>query len=273
MAARFGVMGLSVMGSNLARNIAAHGVPVAVYNRTGARTDTFMADHGTEGEFTPTRTVAELVGAIERPRAILLMVKAGSPVDEAIAEISPHLEPGDILIDGGNSFFEDTRRRCREVEAGGLRYLGTGVSGGEEGALKGPSIMPGGTPDAYAQVEGILTSIAAQVEGTPCCTYIGTDGAGHYVKMVHNGIEYADIQLIAESYDLLRQGLGLGPAEQAAIFREWNRRALDSYLSQIPPEESHKCDAEGTPLLHRTVDEAGQKGPAQRTSQSALRTR
>jgi 6-phosphogluconate dehydrogenase len=268
--ARFGVIGLAVMGSNLARNVASHGVPVAVYNRTGARTDAFMADHGAEGEFTPARTVAELAAAIERPRAILLMVKAGSPVDEAIAEISPHLEPGDILIDGGNSFFEDTRRRCREVEAGGLRFLGTGVSGGEEGALKGPSIMPGGTPEAYAQVEGILTSIAAQVGGTPCCTYIGTDGAGHYVKMVHNGIEYADIQLIAESYDLLRQGAGLGPSEQAAIFREWNRGDLDSYLIQIAAEVLDKREADGTPLVDRIVDEAAQKGTGKWTSQSAL---
>ncbi|HVD01525.1 MAG TPA: NADP-dependent phosphogluconate dehydrogenase [Candidatus Dormibacteraeota bacterium] len=270
MAARFGVMGLAVMGSNLARNIASRGVPVAVYNRTAARTDAFMADHAGEGDFTPAWTVAELVAAIERPRAILVMVKAGQPVDEAIAEITPHLEPGDILIDGGNSFFEDTRRRCGEVEARGFRYLGTGVSGGEEGALKGPSIMPGGTPEAYSQVEEILTSISAQVDGTPCCTYIGTDGAGHYVKMVHNGIEYADIQLIAESYDLLRQALGLGPEEQAAIFREWNRGDLDSYLIQIAAEVLDKREADGTPLVDRIVDEAAQKGTGKWTSQSAL---
>jgi 6-phosphogluconate dehydrogenase len=270
VAARFGVMGLAVMGSNLARNVASHGVPVAVYNRTHARTDTFVADHGGEGDFTPTRTIAELVAAIERPRAILVMVKAGSPVDEAIAEITPHLEPGDILIDGGNSFFEDTRRRCQEVEGMGFRYLGTGVSGGEEGALKGPSIMPGGTPEAYAQVEDILTSISAHVDGTPCCTYIGTDGAGHYVKMVHNGIEYADIQLIAESYDLLRQALGLGPTEQAAIFREWNRGDLDSYLIQIAAEVLDKREADGTPLVDRILDEAAQKGTGKWTSQSAL---
>jgi 6-phosphogluconate dehydrogenase len=268
--ARFGVMGLAVMGANLARNVASRGVPVAVYNRTPARTDAFMAEHGAEGGFTPAHSVREFVAAIDRPRAILVMVKAGSPVDEAIAEISPHLEEGDILIDGGNSFFEDTRRRCRELEDRGFRYLGTGVSGGEEGALKGPSIMPGGTAEAYAQVEEILTSIAADVEGTPCCTYIGADGAGHYVKMVHNGIEYADIQLIAESYDLMGQALGLGAAEQAAIFREWNRGDLDSYLIQIAAEVLDKRDAGGGPLVDSIVDEAAQKGTGKWTSQSAL---
>ena len=268
--ARFGVMGLAVMGANLARNVASRGVPVAVYNRTAARTDAFMAEHGGEGRFTPARSIPDFVAAIDRPRAILIMVKAGSPVDEAIAEISPHLEAGDILIDGGNSFFEDTRRRCRELEDGGFRYLGTGVSGGEEGALKGPSIMPGGAAEAYAQVEEILTSIAATVDGTPCCTYIGADGAGHYVKMVHNGIEYADIQLIAESYDLMGQALGLGPAEQAAIFREWNRGDLDSYLIQITAEVLDKRDAGGTPLVEAIVDEAAQKGTGKWTSQSAL---
>jgi 6-phosphogluconate dehydrogenase len=270
MAARFGVMGLAVMGSNLARNLASHGVSVAVHNRTAARTDAFIAEHGREGDFTPAKTVAELVAAIQRPRAILMMVKAGQPVDEAIAGITPHLEPGDILIDGGNSFFEDTRRRCRELEGRGFGYLGTGVSGGEEGALKGPSIMPGGAPEAYAQVEPILTAIAAQIDGTPCCTYIGTDGAGHYVKMVHNGIEYADIQLIAESYDLLRQALGLEPPEQAAIFREWNRGDLDSYLIQIAAEVLDKRDPDGVPLVDRIVDEAAQKGTGKWTSQSAL---
>ena len=268
--ARFGVMGLAVMGANLARNVASRGVPVAVYNRTPARTDIFMAEHGAEGGFTPAQSVREFVAAIDRPRAILVMVKAGSPVDEAIAEISPHLEEGDILIDGGNSFFEDTRRRCRELEDRGFRYLGTGVSGGEEGALKGPSIMPGGTAEAYAQVEEILTSIAADVEGTPCCTYIGADGAGHYVKMVHNGIEYADIQLIAESYDLMGQALGLGAAEQAAIFREWNRGDLDSYLIQIAAEVLDKRDAGGGQLVDSIVDEAAQKGTGKWTSQSAL---
>src|SRR5438105_13276603 len=199
--ARFGVMGLAVMGANLARNVASRGIPVAVYNRTAARTEKFMSEHAAEGQFTPARSVAELVAAVERPRAILVMVKAGSPVDEAIQEISPHLEQGDILIDGGNSFFGDTRRRCADLEGRGLRFLGTGVSGGEEGALKGPSIMPGGDPQAWEEVRDILTSIAVDVDDTPCCVYVGSDGAGHHVKMVHNGIEYADLQLIAESYD------------------------------------------------------------------------
>ena len=269
--ASFGVMGLAVMGANLARNVASRGLPVAVYNRTAARTEKFIADHGGEGDFTPTQSIAELVAAIDKPRAILIMVKAGAPVDEAIQEIAPHLEKGDILIDGGNSFFGDTRRRTADLEARGLRFLGTGVSGGEEGALKGPSIMPGGTEEAYRQVEGVLTAIAAKFGGEACCTYIGTDGAGHYVKMVHNGIEYADIQLIAESYDFLQQALGLGAAEQAAIFREWNRGDLDSYLIQITAEVLAKTDAAtGQPLVDVIRDEAAQKGTGKWTSQSAL---
>jgi 6-phosphogluconate dehydrogenase len=269
--ARFGVFGLAVMGQNLARNIASHGVPVALYNRTAARTERMMAEHGAEGDFSPTFDVASFVAAIERPRPILMMVKAGEAVDQAIAELEPHLAPGDILIDGGNSYFGDTRRRAREVEGRGLRFIGTGVSGGEEGALLGPSIMPGGTREAYALVEPIFTSIAAQVEGVPCCTYIGTDGAGHYVKMVHNGIEYADIQLIAEAYDLMRSAIGLGAGEQAAIFREWNRGDLESYLIEITGEVLAKIDAAtGKPLVDVILDEAEQKGTGKWTSQSAL---
>ncbi|GAC1654835.1 MAG: NADP-dependent phosphogluconate dehydrogenase [Candidatus Dormibacteraceae bacterium] len=268
--AEFGVFGLAVMGMNLARNIAGHGIPVAVYNRTQARTDRLIADHGGEGDFTPSGTVAEFVASIRRPRPILLMVKAGEPVDAAIAELIPLLSPGDIMIDGGNSNFEDTRRRTREVEARGILYLGTGVSGGEEGALRGPSIMPGGSPAAYARVESVLTRIAAVVDGTPCCTYIGADGAGHYVKMVHNGIEYADIQLIAESYDLMGQALGLDAGKQAEVFREWNRGELDSYLVQITAEVLDKQDAGGAHLVDSIVDEAAQKGTGKWTSQSAL---
>jgi 6-phosphogluconate dehydrogenase len=271
VSARFGVYGLAVMGQNLARNIASKGIPVAVYNRTASRTERFVAEHGEEGQFVPTFEVKELVAALERPRSILLMVKAGEAVDHAIAELRPHLETGDILIDGGNSFFMDTRRRAAELEAAGLRYLGTGVSGGEEGALHGPSIMPGGTPEAYEQVEPVLTRIAAQVDGQPCCTYIGTDGAGHYVKMVHNGIEYADIQLIAEAYDFLRQALGLEPAQQAEVFREWNQGDLDSYLIQITAEVLAKLDpATGPPLVDVILDEAQQKGTGKWTSQNAL---
>jgi 6-phosphogluconate dehydrogenase len=271
MAARFGVYGLAVMGQNLARNIASKGFSVALYNRTAARTERLMAEHGSEGEFVPTYGVQEFVAALERPRSILLMVKAGVPVDHAISELRPHLDPGDIVIDGGNSFFMDTRRRAAELEAAGLRFLGTGVSGGEEGALHGPSIMPGGTPEAYEQVEPVFTRIAAQVEGEPCCTYIGTDGAGHYVKMVHNGIEYADIQLIAEAYDFLRQGLGLEPGQQAEIFRQWNQGDLDSYLIQITAQVLAKQDADtGRPLVDVILDEAQQKGTGKWSSQDAL---
>src|SRR5437870_3970060 len=247
---QFGVTGLAVMGQNLARNVAGHGFPVAVHNRTTARTDEFYAAYGDEGPITPTRTIEEFVAAIARPRPILIMVQAGPPVDAVIAELTPHLDPGDILIDGGNSFFEDTRRRARELEAAGFQFIGTGISGGEEGALHGPSIMPGGSQEAYRHVEPILTRIAAQVDGTPCCTYIGADGAGHYVKMVHNGIEYADIQLIAEAYDLMRSAVGLGATDQARIFREWNRGDLESYLIEITGEVLSKSDtASGQPLV------------------------
>ncbi len=269
--AQFGVFGLAVMGQNLARNIARQGVPVALFNRTAARTQRMMDRFGSEGTFVPSDGIGAFVESIERPRSIMLMVKAGAPVDDAIQELLPHLAAGDLLIDGGNSFFQDTRRRAKEVEGKSLRYLGTGVSGGEEGALNGPSIMPGGTPDGWHEVEDIFKKIAAQVDGTPCVTYIGTDGAGHYVKMVHNGIEYADIQLIAEAYDLLGSALGLGPAEQAEIFQTWNRGDLDSYLIQITSEVLAKQDAAtGRPLVDVIVDEAEQKGTGKWTSQDAL---
>jgi len=267
----FGVFGLAVMGQNLARNVASHGVSVAVYNRTPARTRRMMEEHGAEGTFAPGYDVASFVASIERPRTVLLMVKAGQPVDEAIAELRPHLADGDIVVDGGNSYFGDTRRRAAELEGAGLRFLGTGISGGEEGALHGPSLMPGGTREAYGHVERLLTAIAAQVDGVPCCAYMGSDGAGHYVKMVHNGIEYADIQLIAEAYDFLGQALGLGAGEQAAIFREWNRGDLDSYLIQITAEVLEKRDkATGRPLVDVILDEAEQKGTGRWTAQDAL---
>src|SRR5919204_566100 len=260
--AQFGVFGLATMGQNLARNIASRGIPVALYNRTAARTDTMMREHASEGEFVPSQDVGAFVESIERPRAIMLMVKAGEPVDEAIAE---------LRMDGGTSFSKTPRRRARDVEAQNLHYLGTGVSGGEEGALHGPSIMPGGTAAGYERVEHVFTQIAAQVNGTPCCTYIGSDGAGHYVKMVHNGIEYADIQLIAEAYDLLRSAIGLGAAEQAEIFRTWNQGDLDSYLIQITSEVLAKTDeSTGSPLVDAILDEAEQKGTGKWTSQHAL---
>jgi 6-phosphogluconate dehydrogenase len=269
--ASFGVTGLAVMGANLARNMARRGITVAVHNRTNAKTDEFMKEYGSEGHFVAAQDVAGFVASIKPPRAILMMVKAGKPVDDVIAEIVPHLEPGDILIDGGNSYFGDTQRRTREIEAQGFRFIGTGVSGGEEGALLGPSIMPGGTEEAYRLIEPILTQIAAQVKGEPCCTYIGADGAGHYVKMVHNGIEYADMQLIAETYDLLKQVLALEAAEIGDIFAQWNEGELESYLIQITSEVLHKVDeSTGRPLVDLILDEAEQKGTGRWTSQSAL---
>ena len=259
------------MGQNLARNVASRGVSVAVYNRTAARTQRMMAEHGAEATFVPSYDVPSFVASIDRPRTILVMVKAGQPVDEAIAELRPHLAGGDILIDGGNSYFGDTRRRTAELEGTGLRFIGTGISGGEEGALLGPSLMPGGTREAYDHVAPVFTRIAAQVDDVPCCAYIGADGAGHYVKMVHNGIEYADIQLIVEAYDFLGQALGLGAAEQSAIFQEWNRGDLDSYLIQITSEVLAKQDAAtGRPLVDVILDEAEQKGTGKWTAQDAL---
>jgi 6-phosphogluconate dehydrogenase len=269
--ATFGVTGLAVMGANLARNVARRGITVAVHNRTDAKTDEFIAEYGKEGHFVPVHGIADFVAAIKPPRAILIMVKAGKPVDDVIADILPRLDPGDILIDGGNSYFADTRRRTQEVESKGFRYIGTGVSGGEEGALLGPSIMPGGTQEAYGLIEPILTQIAAQVDGEPCCTYIGADGAGHYVKMVHNGIEYADMQLIAEAYDLLKQMLELGAGEIGDIFSRWNEGDLDSYLIEITSEVLRKVDeTTGRPLVDLILDEAEQKGTGRWTSQSAL---
>src|SRR5216683_1467662 len=222
-----GIVGLATMGMNLARNLASHGVRVAVFNRTRHRTDEFMASYGGEGDFKPSATLEELVHNLTPPRAILLMVKAGSPVDEGIDALSMLLEPGDTLIDGGNSLFHDTRRRAAAAARAGLGFLGMGVSGGEEGALLGPSLMPGGSRESYEHVEEMLNAIAAKVDGVPCCTYIGPDGAGHFVKMVHNGIEYADIQLIAESYDILRSAVGLSPAEQKGTGRWTSESALE----------------------------------------------
>ena len=266
-----GVVGLATMGENLARNLASHGARVAVFNRTRKRTDDFMAAHGGGGEFEAAGSLDELAGILKPPRAILLMVKAGSAVDEAIDSLSRVLEPGDTIIDGGNSLFHDTRRRAAAVEKAGLGFIGAGVSGGEEGALRGPSIMPGGTRASYERVAEMLTAISAKVDGVPCCTYIGPDGAGHFVKMVHNGIEYADIQLIAETYDFLRQVLGMTPAELAAVFREWNQGELQSYLIEITANVLDKRDElTGTALVDVIEDEAEQKGTGRWTSESAL---
>jgi 6-phosphogluconate dehydrogenase len=268
---QIGVTGLAVMGANLARNIARHGVPIAVHNRSTEKMRRLIDEFGHEGPFTGTETTEEFVAALERPRRIIVMVKAGAPVDAVIEDLTPHLDGGDIIIDAGNSHFLDTRRRTQDCRERGLRFLGTGVSGGEEGALLGPSIMPGGEPEAYAEVEETLTSIAAQVDGTPCCTYVGPDGAGHYVKMVHNGIEYADMQLIAEAYDLLRHGAGLEVAEIASTFDEWNRGDLESFLIEITAKVLAKEDAStGRPLVDSIVDQAEQKGTGRWTVQDAL---
>ncbi len=267
----FGLTGLAVMGQNLARNVAHKGFPIAVHNRTTAKTEVFLKEHGQEGQIVGSESVEDFVGALAAPRAIMIMVKAGKPVDAVIAELKPHLDKGDLLIDGGNSLFSDTQRRVEELEQEGLLFLGTGVSGGEEGALKGPSIMPGGSRDAYKIVEPIFTKIAAQVDGTPCCTYIGEGGAGHYVKMVHNGIEYADMQLIAESYDLLKNGLGLNNAQLHEVYSQWNEGDLDSFLIEITAQIfARKDDDSDDYLVDRVLDKAAQKGTGKWTAQNAL---
>src|SRR5215208_5311364 len=268
---RFGLTGLAVMGANLARNVAHHDIPIAVHNRTASKTEQFMAEHGSEGPITGSGTTQEFVQALERPRTIMTMVKAGPAVDAVIEELAPLLDEGDTIVDGGNSHFRDTQRRDKAMNERGLRFLGVGVSGGEEGALKGPSIMPGGSRESYDDVEHVFTSIAAQVDGTPCCTYVGADGAGHYVKMVHNGIEYADIQLIAEAYDLLRHGIGLEVPEIAQVFHEWNEGDLDSFLIEITAQVLDKADPQtGAPLVDVILDQAEQKGTGRWTAQDAL---
>ena len=271
MTANIGLTGLAVMGQNLARNIASRGFPIVVHNRSKARTDELMALISADEPITAADDLAGLVAALEPPRAVIIMVKAGAPVDAVLDELLPLLEPGDVVIDGGNSFFRDTIRREKRTTELGLSYLGTGISGGEEGALKGPSIMPGGDRAAYESVAPILTAIAAQVDGTPCCRWIGPGGAGHYVKMVHNGIEYADIQLIAEAYDLLRNVNGLGAAELSGVFREWNAGELESFLIDITATVLGKVEARaGGALVDVIWDAAEQKGTGRWTAQDAL---
>ena len=226
--AEIGVTGLGVMGRNLARNFARHGFATALHNRTAARTDEVTKNFGHEGTFVPSRTAQEFVASLQRPRRIVIMVNAGPATDAVIDEFAPRLEPGDMLIDGGNAHFKDTRRREASLKTNQIHFVGMGVSGGEEGALNGPSIMPGGSAQSYKDLGPMLETIAAQVDGTPCCTHVGPDGAGHFVKMVHNGIEYADMQLIAEAYDLLRHAAGYQPPQIADIFRTWNQGRLDS---------------------------------------------
>jgi 6-phosphogluconate dehydrogenase len=268
--ADIGVFGLAVMGANLARNAAHHGFGVAVFNRNHERTDELIAEHGGEGRFFPARALPDFIASIAKPRPILIMVKAGPPVDAVIDELMPHLEAGDIIIDGGNSLFTDTARRYQTCEARKIRFVGMGVSGGEEGALEGPSMMPGGDREAWDRIAPMLTRMAAQVDGVPCCTYIGPQGAGHYVKMVHNGIEYADMQLIAEAYDLMKSVYGLGAPAMADIFLAWKQGDLDSYLIEITAAVLRKTDSSGKSLVDVILDEAEQKGTGRWTAQNAL---
>lgn len=268
---QIGVVGMAVMGKNLAMNIESRGYSVSIYNRSRDKTDEMLDNEAKGKNVKGTYTMEEFVQSLESPRKILLMVMAGKPTDSTIEQLVPLLDKGDIIIDGGNAFFPDTQRRNKELEAKGIRFIGTGVSGGEEGALKGPSIMPGGQKDAYELVEPILTAISAKVGDDACCTYIGPDGAGHYVKMVHNGIEYGDMQLICEAYQLLKDVLGADADELQSIFTEWNKGELDSYLIEITADIFKQKDAEtGKPMVDVILDTAGQKGTGKWTSQSAL---
>ncbi len=269
---KFGVIGLAVMGENLALNVERNGFPVAVYNRTKEKTDAFMANRAVGKQVKATYSLEEFVESLEQPRRILIMVKAGKPVDAVIDQLKPLLDPGDMIIDGGNSLYEDTDRRVAELESTGLRYIGMGVSGGEEGALNGPSLMPGGTKEAYDEIEAIVTKIAAQVDDGPCVTYIGPKGAGHYVKMVHNGIEYGDMQLIAEAYDLLKNVLGLDHNQLHQVFAEWNTTdELNSFLIEITTDIFKQIDPDtNTPLVELILDAAGQKGTGRWTVVSSL---
>ncbi len=269
--ADIGLIGLAVMGQNLVLNMDDHGFTVAVYNRTTSKVDHFLANEAKGTKVIGTHSEEELVKSLKRPRRVMLMIKAGKPVDMNIDTLLEYMEPGDIIIDGGNSNYEDTIRRTKYVESKGLYYIGTGVSGGEEGARFGPSIMPGGSPEAWPHVKDIFQSIAAKVEdGTPCCDWVGEGGAGHFVKMVHNGIEYGDMQLIAESYDLLKSVLGLSHAEMHDVFAEWNQGKLDSYLIEITRDIMAYKDTDGSPLVENILDAAGQKGTGRWTAINAL---
>jgi len=267
----FGLIGLAVMGENLALNIERNGFSVTVYNRSREKTDTFMATRAAGKNFKATFSIPEFVESLESPRKILIMVKAGAPVDAVILELKPLLDPQDILIDGGNSLFTDTDRRTIELEKDNLQFIGMGVSGGEEGALNGPSMMPGGQKSAYDEIAPILLKMSAQVDDGACVTYIGPGSAGHYVKMVHNGIEYGDMQLIAEAYDLLKTGLGMGASELHETFTAWNSTELESFLIEITADIFTKMDEEtGEPLLEKILDKAGQKGTGKWTVESAF---
>ena len=269
--AQIGVTGLAVMGRNLARNFARHGHRVAVHNRSYARTESLVAEAGSEGTFLPAESMVDFVASLEKPRRVLIMVKAGAGTDAVIDELIPLLEEGDIVIDAGNAHFPDTIRREKRLAELGLHFVGTGVSGGEEGALNGPSIMPGGSRQSYESLGPLLESIAAQVDGVPCCTYVGPNGAGHFVKMVHNGIEYADMQLIAEAYDLIKRGTGASAAEIGKIFETWNSGDLESFLIEITAEVLGHTDAKtGKAFVDVVLDQAEQKGTGRWTVQNAL---
>ena len=269
--AQIGVVGLAVMGSNLARNFARNGHTVAVYNRSTEKTRNFMANHGAEGDFIPSETITDFVASLEKPRRAIIMVQAGNATDAVIHQLADAMDDGDIIIDGGNALYTDTIRREQEIADRGLNFVGAGISGGEEGALNGPAIMPGGPEKTWEALGPLLESIAANVDGVPCVTHIGPDGAGHFVKMIHNGIEYADMQVIGEAYQLLRYGAGMTPAEIAEVFRTWNAGDLDSYLIDITAEVLAQVDAEtGKPLIDLIVDSAGQKGTGRWTVKAAL---
>ncbi|HEX4350359.1 MAG TPA: decarboxylating NADP(+)-dependent phosphogluconate dehydrogenase, partial [Verrucomicrobiae bacterium] len=255
------LIGLAVMGQNIILNMNDHGFTVVAYNRTTEKVDHFLANEAKGTKVLGAHSIAEMVSKLKKPRRVMMLVKAGKPVDEFIEQLLPHLEAGDIIIDGGNSLFDDTNRRVKYVESKGLLYIGTGVSGGEEGARHGPSIMPGGSPAAWPHVKHIFQGVSAKVEGNvPCCDWVGEQGAGHYVKMVHNGIEYGDMQLIGEAYNILKNGLGLTAPEMHEVFAEWNKGELDSYLIEITRDILAYKDTDGSPLVDKILDTAGQKG-------------
>ncbi len=269
--ADIGLIGLAVMGENLVLNMESKGYTVAVFNRTVEKVDQFIAGRGAGKKFIGTHSIQELCASLERPRKVMMLVKAGKPVDDFIDQIMPYLEPGDIIIDGGNSHFPDTIRRTNYVESKGFLYIGTGVSGGEEGALRGPSIMPGGSPAAWPHVKNIFQSISAKVEdGSPCCDWVGEGGAGHFVKMVHNGIEYGDMQIITEAYQIMKELLGMNAGEMHDVFKQWNEEELNSYLIEITRDILGFKDEDGGPLVEKILDTAGQKGTGKWTGVAAL---
>lgn len=269
--ADIGLIGLAVMGQNLVLNMNDHGYTVAVYNRTTSKVDDFINGEAKGTPIIGTHSIEELVGALKRPRRVMIMVQAGPAVDAVIEQLLPHMEAGDIIIDGGNSNYKDSARRTKYLESKGLLFAGVGVSGGEEGARFGPSIMPGGSPDAWPHIKPIFQAIAAKVaDGTPCCDWVGSDGAGHFVKMVHNGIEYGDMQLITEAYHLMKEGMGLSYDDMSAVFKKWNTGRLDSYLIEITGNILAYRDTDGVPMVEKILDSAGQKGTGKWTVSTAL---